>query len=296
MTVAGAGPVAILAGSDQLPVLLSDRLRRDGRDHRILAFRGFAAPETRRRADAVVDLLDVQGTKRMLEAWQPSVVTLAGAVRRPRLSAFLNTFSAFRNRRELASLMARGDDRLLRSAVELFEEHGYLVVGAHELAPELLAAPDIYTRAAPEPGEARAVAVGFSMLADLAPHDMGQACIVAGERILAIEGPEGTDNMLARVRAFRRRFSRVRVDPGGVLVKTAKHGQDLRVDLPAIGPRTMINARRAGLKGVAVGSGVTLILDQEETIATADRLGLFLVAVEPGHAAAARRVVAGDAG
>ena len=58
----------------------------------------------------------------------------------------------------------------------------------------------------------------------------------------------------------------------------------------------MINARRAGLKGVAIGSGVTLILDQEETIATADRLGLFLVAVEPGHAAAARRVVAEDAG
>jgi hypothetical protein len=110
---------------------------------------------------------------------------------------------------------------------------------------------------------------------------MGQACVVAGERILAIEGPEGTDSMLDRVRSFRRPFSRIRVDPGGVLVKTAKRGQDLRVDLPAIGPRTMANVRRAGLKGVAIGSGVTLILDQEETIATADRLGLFLAAVEP---------------
>ena len=291
---AEAGPIAILAGSDQLPVLLSDRLRRDGRDHRILAFRGFAAPETRSRADAIVDLLDVRRTQSIIEGWRPSIVILAGAVRRPQPSAFLNTFSALRNRRELAHLLAQGDDGLLRSAVRFFEEQGYRVLGAHELAPELLAAPDLYTRAAPEPREARAVAVGFSMLADLAPHDMGQACIVAGERILAIEGPEGTDSMLARVRAFRRRFSRVRVDPGGVLVKTAKHGQDLRVDLPAIGPRTMINARRAGLKGVAVGSGVTLILNQEETIATADRLGLFLVAVEPGHAAAAGRVAAGD--
>ena len=291
---ADAGPIAILAGSDQLPVLLSDRLRRDGRDHRILAFRGFAAPETRSRADAIVDLLDVRRTQSIIAGWRPSIVILAGAVRRPQPSAFLNTFSALRNRRELAQLLAQGDDGLLRSAVRFFEEQGYRVLGAHELAPELLAAPDLYTRAAPEPREARAVAVGFSMLADLAPHDMGQACIVAGERILAIEGPEGTDSMLARVRAFRRRFSRVRVDPGGVLVKTAKHGQDLRVDLPAIGPRTMINARRAGLKGVAVGSGVTLILNQEETIATADRLGLFLVAVEPGHAAAGR-VAAGDA-
>lgn len=281
-----AGPIAILAGSDQLPVLLSDRLRRDGRDHRILAFRGFAAPETRSRADAVVDLLDVQRTKRILEEWRPSVVILAGAVRRPRPAAVLNTLSAFRNRRELAALYARGDDRLLRSAIELLEEHGYPVVGAHDLAPELLAGAGLFTRAAPSSEESRAIAMGFAVLADLASHDMGQACVVAGERILAIEGPEGTDSMLARVQGFRRPWSRTRVETGGVLVKTAKRGQDLRVDLPAIGPRTMLNARRAGLKGVAIGSHVTLILNQEETIATADRLGLFLIAVEPEQAAA----------
>jgi len=91
---AEAGPIAILAGSDQLPVLLSDRLRRDGRDHRILAFRGFAAPETRSRADAIVDLLDVRRTQSIIEGWRPSIVILAGAVRRPQPSAFLNTFSA----------------------------------------------------------------------------------------------------------------------------------------------------------------------------------------------------------
>jgi DUF1009 family protein len=281
MINADPGPVAILAGSDQLPVLLSDCLRRQGRDHRILAFRGFAAPETRSRADAVVDLLDVQRTRRLLEAWRPSVVTLAGAVRRPRPAALLNTFSAFRNRRELAALYARGDDRLLRSAVELLEQDGYAVVGAHDLAPELLAGPGLLTRTAASLEERRAIAMGFAVLADLAAHDMGQACVVAGERILAIEGPEGTDSMLARVRGFRRPWSRIRVEPGGVLVKTAKHGQDLRVDLPAIGPRTMTNARRAGLRGVAIGSGVTLVLEQQATIALADRLGLFLVAAEP---------------
>jgi DUF1009 family protein len=292
MMAAPPGPIAILAGSDQLPVLLSDRLRRDGREHKILAFRGFAAPETRKRADAVVDLLDVKRTQSIIAAWRPQIVILAGAVRRPRPAAFLNTFSALRNRRELAGLLARGDDGLLRSAVSYFEEQGYLVLGAHDLAPELLAAPGLLTRTAPEPREARAVEVGFAMLADLAPHDMGQACVVTGERILAIEGPEGTDSMLARVRGFRRPFSRIRVDPGGVLVKTAKRGQDLRVDLPAIGPRTMVNAHRAGLKGVAIGSGATLILDQEETIATADRLGLFLVAVEPERKAVGSQAAA----
>jgi len=283
---AAPGPVAILAGSGQLPVLLSDCLRRRGQDHRILAIRGFAAQATRARADCVIDLMDVRRTLGRLEEWRPSAVVLAGAVKRPRPSAVLNTFSAYRNRRELAAIVNRGDDRLLHSVVEVLEGLGHHVVGAHDLAPELLAPPGLFTRTAPSPEESRAIAMGFTVLADLAPHDMGQACVVAGERILAIEGPEGTDRVLARVQSFRRPWSRIRVEPGGVLVKTAKRGQDLRVDLPAIGPRTFTNASRAGLKGVAIGSGVTLVLDQEETIETANRHGLFLVAVEPGRTSA----------
>lgn len=282
MRAGEGGPVAIMAGSGQLPVLLSDSLRRSGREHKILAFRGFAEAATRERADRVVDLLDLQGMTRILDEWHPSAVTFAGAVGRPRASAILNGLSALRNRRELAALMAKGDDGLLRSAVGFFEERGYVVLGAHELAPELLAAPGLLTRAAPGPPETRALEIGFGTLEDLSARDMGQACVVTGERILAIEGPEGTDSMLARVRAFRRPWSRVRVEAGGVLVKTAKRGQDLRVDLAAIGPRTIINARRAGLSGIAIGSGATLILGQERTVETADRLGLFLVAVERG--------------
>ena len=283
MRAGEGGPVAIMAGSGQLPVLLSDSLRRSGREHKILAFRGFAEGPTRERADRVVDLLDLQGMTRVLDEWRPSAVTFAGAVGRPRASAFLNALSALRNRRELAALMAKGDDGLLRSAVGFFEERGYVVVGAHELAPELLAAPGVLTRAAPGPSDKRGVDIGFATLEDLSARDMGQACVVTGERVLAIEGPEGTDSMLARVRAFRRPWSRVRVEAGGVLVKTAKRGQDLRVDLAAIGPRTVVNARRAGLSGIAIASGATLILGQERTVETADRLGLFLIAVPPAH-------------
>lgn len=279
MTAGEGGPVAIMAGSGELPVLLSDSLRRAGREHKILAFRGFAERQTRERADQTADLLDLQRMTRILDEWRPSAVTFAGAVGRPRPSAFLNAVSAVRNRHALAALMAKGDDGLLRNAIGFFEELGYLVVGAHELAPELLAASGLLTRSAPGLKETRAIEIGFAALEDLSARDMGQACVVTGERILAIEGPEGTDSMLARVRAFRRPWSRVRVAPGGVLVKAAKRGQDLRVDLPAIGPRTIINARRAGLSGIAIGSGSTLVLGQGSTVETSDRLGLFLVAV-----------------
>jgi DUF1009 family protein len=281
------GPVAILAGSGQLPVLLSESLRRRGQDHRILAFRGFAAKGARSRADAVVDLLDVRRTLDCLAGWSPAAVALAGAVQRPQLSAFLNAFSAFRNRRELAELIAQGDDQLLRAAADLIERQGHRIIGVHELAPELLARAGPLGTVRPSPESARAVEMGLKVLRDLSPYDVGQAVVVAGQRVLAIEGPEGTDRVLERARSFRRPWARTRIPPGGVLVKAPKRGQDLRIDLPAVGERTVFNAQRAGLQGIAVGAGGTLLLDEAAIVRAADRLGLFVVGVEPAPQAAA---------
>jgi DUF1009 family protein len=283
-----SGPIAILAGSGRFPELLADNLRRAGRACRILAIRGFADASLRQRADAAVDLLDVKRVLACLREWQPSAVTLAGGVHRPKPSAVLNAFSILRNRHEIAELMGRGDDQLLRGVVELLEEQGHSVVGVHDLAPELLATPGAQGMHRPTGEDLRAVEVGMKLLDDLSAYDMGQGVVVADARVVAIEGPEGTDRMLARVRGLRRGWSFVRPAPAGVLVKMPKKGQDLRVDLPAVGPRTFVRAARAGLRGVAVASGVTLVLDREETVRTADRLGLFLIGVEDDiHGAAA---------
>ncbi|MCB5176010.1 LpxI family protein [Microvirga lenta] len=283
------GPIAILAGSGQLPIQLVKHLERVGRDYRILAFRGFAAPELRRRAHASADLLDLKTIMSVLDGWRPQAVSLVGAVRRPGFSALLGAYSLLRNRQEVMEVIARGDDQVLRGAVMLLEERGHRVVGAHELAPGLVAPSSL--RGAREAGadDRQAIAVGLDLLNSLSAFDIGQAAIVAREHVLAIEGPEGTDRMLRRVRGMRQSwFGLRRSKEGGVLIKAAKRGQDLRVDMPTIGPKTVQEAARAGLSGIAVGAGSTLVLEQEETLATADRLGLFLVAVdlpwmEPPH-------------
>src|SRR4051794_34391383 len=108
---ADRGPVAILAGAGRPPLPIADRLQRAGHDCRVLAFRGFADAELRKRADAVIDLLDVKRALACLQAWRPSAVTLAGGLRRPTAGAVMNAFSAFRNRQELSDLMGRGDDQ-----------------------------------------------------------------------------------------------------------------------------------------------------------------------------------------
>lgn len=276
----GSGVVAIVAGSGQLPTLLARSLEQRGRAFRLLALRGFADRALQARADAVVDLLDVRGATAQLDRWQPSGVTLVGGVSRPGPSAVLNAFEAFRNRHELGRLLGQGDDQLLRAVLGLLEEHGHRVVGVHDLAPDLLAPAGIHSQRAPTAADRRAIEVGLRALAALSPFDVGQAVVVSEERVLGVEGPEGTDRLLARVRGFRRGWSRVRVKAGGVLVKAAKASQDLRIDLPAIGARTMVEASRAGLDGVAIGAGASLILDLPGTAAMADRLGLFLVGAE----------------
>jgi UDP-2,3-diacylglucosamine hydrolase len=276
-----AGPIAILAGAGQLPIQLVNHLERTGQEVRVLAFRGFADTELQRRAHATVDLLDLKTITSTLEGWQPQAVSLVGAVRRPGFSALLSAYSLLRNMHEVREVITRGDDQVLRGAVMLLEERGHRVVGAHELAPDLVASRSLTGKLTPNADDRETIGFGLDLLISLSAFDIGQGAVIARRHVLAIEGPEGTDRMMRRVMKMRQSwFGLGRREEGGVLIKAAKRGQDLRVDMPTIGPRTIVEAAKAGLSGIAIGAGSTFVLEQEKTLHTADRLGLFLVAVD----------------
>ena len=111
----------------------------------------------------------------------------------------------------------------------------------------------------------------------IAPFDVGKAVVVADNRVLAVEAAEGTDHMLDRVAALRAE-GRIRIpDNTGVLVKAPKPAQDRRIDLPSLGPRTVEKAARAGLAGIAVAAGETIIAEPLRVLEAADRAGLFVV-------------------
>jgi DUF1009 family protein len=106
---------------------------------------------------------------------------------------------------------------------------------------------------------------------------VGQAAVIAGHRVLAIEAAEGTDAMLDRVAAMRE-AGRIALAPGvGVLVKAPKRRQDRRFDLPSIGPDTVARTARAGLAGIAVIAGATIVAEPQRLVETADGAGLFVV-------------------
>lgn len=275
-----AGVVAIVAGGGRFPAEVAEAARATGRQVAVIALRGFADKDVAGKPTAVVDMLDPAGLLTLLAGIKPDCVVLAGAVTRPGPLALASVFSAFRNREELARIFAKGDDRLLRGAVELIEDAGFRVVGAQEIAPGILAPEGRIGAVAPRPEHERDIATGAELLAVTGPFDIGQAVVVCGGRVLAVEGPEGTDAMLERVAGLQR-SKRVRLDgQRGVLVKRPKPGQDLRVDLPAIGPRTVERARAAGLAGIAVQAGGVVLVDRAELLRAADKAELFVVGTE----------------
>jgi DUF1009 family protein len=146
------------------------------------------------------------------------------------------------------------------------------------VAPETLAAQGVLTTRAPNAGTQADIALGLSAIRLLGDLDVGQAVIVSKGGIEAIEGAEGTDGMLARVRGARQRSGAPARQ--GVLVKRSKPGQELRVDMPSIGPGTVAAAAAAGLEGIAVEAEHVLVAEREEVLRRAEEAGIFIAGVE----------------
>jgi UDP-2,3-diacylglucosamine hydrolase len=271
------GRTAIIAGNGSLPLAVADGLRQRGQSPFLIAIKGEADPELLARKDAEISIVELGGLIRILKAHDIANVVLAGGVRhRPEFSAALkpgngNLSALFRFLRAFRL----GDDGLLRAVIATIESYGFRVVGAHEIVPDILApAAGVLTRKKPDREGGANIAAAKVAARAIGALDIGQGAVAIGGRVVALEGVEGTDAMLQRVADLRsaRRINR----QGGALVKCAKPQQEVRADLPAIGVSTVENAAKAGLSGIAVEAGRTLILGYRETIAAANAAGLFI--------------------
>ena len=188
------------------------------------------------------------------------------------LSIIRRTLAAFRG----------GDNHLLSGMGKILEEEGFRLLGAHEVAPEILVPEGTLGLAQVSERDRVDIALGLEFLRVTGPFDVGQAVVVAGKHVLAVEAAEGTDQLLDRVAQLRAN-GRVRAPPGsGVLVKAPKRGQDLRYDMPSIGPLTVEGVARAGLAGIAVVAGSTIIAEPGQLVRAADRANVFVIGTSAG--------------
>jgi hypothetical protein len=270
------GKLGILAGAGELPRRIIEACRAADRDFFVLAFRGEADPAILADVPHATIRLGAAGEGfRLLREAGVEELVFAGGLKRPTVTSLRPDWRAAKFFARIG-YRALGDNGLLSAVIAELEGEGFKVVGADTILTRDVAPRGIFGRVAPDAQAEADIAHGLTIARSLGALDIGQAVVVQQGIVLGVEAIEGTDALLARCRELARE------GPGGVLVKIVKPQQERRADLPTIGARTVQAALAAGLRGIAVEAGLTIVLDPPGVIAAADAADFFVIGVEPG--------------
>lgn len=274
------GPLALICGGGSLPLAVADFVAASGR--RVVLFPLHGAAEgtsVERHRHHWIYIGQIGKFLRLARAEGCRDVVFIGALVRPSIWQVHPDLKGLTFLRRTLAAYRGGDNHLLSSMGKVLEGEGFRLLGAHEVAPQIVMPEGALGRVQVTDRDRADIALGLDYLHAAGPFDVGQAVIVAGRHVLAVEAAEGTDGMIARMVEMRGN-GRVRAALGtGVLVKAPKPNQDRRFDLPSIGPKTVEGAARAGLAGIAVAAGETIIAEPAQLIAAADKAGIFVFGV-----------------
>lgn len=266
-----AQTLGIVAGGGFLPHRLAESCAQQGIDIFIVALEGQTDPglvEGRRHTwlrlgalGAAIDAFRERGVQDLV---------LIGSIRKPALAQLRPDMKGARFLARACFFWMRDND-LLSALKNFLEKEGFSVHGIQDYAGGLLAPVGAMGAVAPLPGDQADIRAGIAAARALGRADKGQAVVVRGGKIIGREGPEGTGALIKAC-----------AGAGGVLVKICKPQQDLRLDLPSIGPDTVEQAAAAGLRGIAVHAGRSLVLDRERVAQIADQHRIFVTGIDPG--------------
>lgn len=276
--------LAIIAGSGSLPLHVALAARAAGENPFIIRLRDDSDVDWKEFDNDYITIGDVQRLSSIVKRNAIGRVVMSGAVsKRPEWNEIRPTLRMIKSLPSIIrTVVSGGDDAVLKMVATLLEAHGLKVIGAHEIAPDILMTAGPLTKITPTDDDLKDISAGIKVAHALGVLDIGQGGVSVGGRIVALEGAEGTDQMLERVAALRSQ-GRISQRRKGVLVKLCKPQQDVRADLPTVGLSTIENAKKAGLAGIAVESGRAFILDREEMLAAANDLGLFVYGIDPSE-------------
>ncbi len=267
--------LGLVAGSGYLPSIVIKSCRVTGRLLFVLALQGHTDPALVREVPhAWIRLGAMRSGLGLLRRAGVREVVLTGAIRRPSLRELQHDRSTMDF---LANIQALGDGGALKVVINVLEAEGFRVVGVEDVVKDLVAPIGLYGECTPDEQAWADIRHGVKIARAIGTLDIGQCAVVQQGRVLAVEAAEGTDAMLGRCRTLL-----AHQEPGGVLVKICKPGQERRVDLPTIGTTTIDNVAAAGLRGIAIEAGGALIVNRHVVIKKANNLCIFLIGINPG--------------
>ena len=272
-----SSPIGVVAGGGAMPFAVADSLVSRGFHPVLFALRGACDPvAVERFRHHWISVGRIGRAVRLFRAENCRDLVFIGTLVRPALSEIRIDWGTLRVLGRVLTSFRGGDDHLLSGIGDILERDGFRMVGVQQIAPDLLMPEGCLTHATPDANAIADIAKGRDVLRALSPYDVGQAVVVIDGHVVGVEDIEGTDGLLTRVVRLRGE-GRIRAKVGlGVLVKAPKSGQDLRFDLPTMGPRTVEGVAAARLAGIAIVAGNTIVAEPQVMIAAADAAGIFV--------------------
>jgi UDP-2,3-diacylglucosamine hydrolase len=271
-------PLGLIAGAGSFPFQVAQGARQQGRRVVVVALRGFADAGLRDLADAFYwsGVARLGGWKRIFAREGVSEAIMAGRVRkadmygRLRLLRYLPDWTSLRVWYRQAT--DKRNDSILQAAAAELATAGVRLIDSTHYCPKILATPGVLTARGPTEAQWRDIHFGWRIAKEMGRLDIGQSIAVKEQEIIAVEAVEGTDEMIRRSGSVCRQGA-------WTLVKVAKPAQDMRFDVPSVGPSTMENMHAHGAVVLAIEAGKTLLLEREQTLALAERYGIIIVAL-----------------
>lgn len=271
-----AGKLGLIAGGGALPLAIAARCDVEERAVFVVRLTSFADPHLVRYSGIEAGMAEIGKVLAALKAAGCTAVCFAGTVNRPDFKALKPDLKGATLLPGIIAAATRGDDALLRKILSIFEAEGYAIEGADDILGGDTLPAGALGRVQPDAAQLADLKKALHVAEKAGELDIGQGAVVCDGLVLAVEAQEGTDAMLARVAGLPADLRGSAGAPKGALGKAPKPIQDLRVDMPVIGTRTVEMAAAAGLAGVGGVAGRLILIDRAAIIEAADRLGLFV--------------------
>jgi len=271
--VASSSKYGLIAGNGKFPFLVLEAARSQGIDMVVAAIKEETFPEIEQHAKTV-HWLSLGQLGKLIKTFKSEGVdhaVMAGQVKHKQI--FSSIVPDLKMIQLLASLATKNTDSLIGAVARVLENEGIQLIDSTLFLRPLLPDPGVLTRRAPSEEEKRDLDYGYKIARELGRLDLGQSVAVTDGACIALEAMEGTDAVMERAASL------VNGRPLRI-VKLAKPNQDLRFDVPVIGPATVRLMARLSVSALAVEAGKTLMIDREELIREADAQGIAIVAVE----------------
>lgn len=276
MTTPRPDRLGLIAGGGALPLAIAARCEAEGRPVFVVRLTGFADPHLVRYPGVEAGMAEIGRVLAALKAAECVAVCFAGTVNRPDFKALKPDLKGATLLPGIIAAATRGDDALLRKILSVFDTEGYAIEGADDILGGETLPGGALGRVQPTADQLIDLKKALYVAEKAGELDIGQGAVVCDGLVLAVEAQEGTDAMLARVADLPTTLRGGAGVQKGALGKAPKPIQDLRVDMPVIGARTIEMAAAAGLAGVGGVADRLILIDRPAIIEAADRLGLFV--------------------